>query len=258
MNDPLLYDVEGRVATLTLNRPEKRNALSADLIRALALRFDEADSDPAVGALLLTGAGEKAFCAGGDMGNMAGDGFLALHEGRRGFAELLLRMRRLKKPIVAAVGGHALGGGFGLMLSCDLAVVRSDARYGTPEIRRGLFPMMILSVMLRTLGRQRSLELALLGREVNGDTLERWGAASRSVPQGEVLGAARELAEQLASLSPSVMAVGRRALFTAEDMGFSEQLEYLHSQLTVNTLLEDAAEGLSAFFTKRDPQWKGR
>jgi enoyl-CoA hydratase/carnithine racemase len=258
MKDPLHYEISDRVATLTLNRPEKRNALSADLVGELLQRLDDADADPQVGALLLTGAGDKAFCAGGDLSGVSGDGFLAQHEGRRVFIDLLARLRRLRKPIVGAANGHALGGGFGLLLACDFVVVRRDARYGTPEIKRGLFPMTILAVLLRTLGRQRTQELALLGREVDGDTLERWGAANRSVAGEDVPEAAREYAQQAASLSPSVMALGRRAIATAEDMGFAEQLEYLLGQLTVNTLLEDAAEGLTAFFQKRDPTWTGR
>ncbi len=254
----LLYDVANRVAVLTLNRPERRNALNAELVGDLRAGLARADADSEVGAIVLTGAGDKAFCAGGDLSPPAGEGLLGLHEGRRAFAELLADMTRLGKPVVGAARGHALAGGFGLLLACDLVVARRDARYGTPEVKRGLFPMMIISVLLRTLGRRRTLELVLSGRELDGETLAHWGAANYVVEADEVLPKARELATELASLSPAVLALGRRALFCAEDMPLPQQLEYLRSQLTINTLLEDAAEGITAFFEKREPKWTGR
>lgn len=258
MTDLLLYEVCDRVAVLTLNRPEKRNALSADLVCALREALRRADGDAEVGAIVLTGAGEKAFCAGGDLSQAAGDGLLAMHQGRADFAELLAAFGRLGKPVVGAAQGHALAGGFGLLLACDLVVVRRDARYGTPEIKRGLFPMMIISVLLKTLGRRRTLELVLTGRELDGDMLVQWGAANRSVEAGDVLREARGIAAEMASLSPSVLALGRRSLFAAEEMTQHQQLEFLRSQLTINTLAEDAAEGVRAFFEKRPPNWSGR
>jgi enoyl-CoA hydratase len=258
MTDSLLFTVERRIATLTLNRPDKRNALSMELIDALLAAFERAAADPDVGAILLTGAGDKAFCAGAELAPAASDGPLEAHARRRRFATLLWRMARCEKPIVGAANGHALGGGFGLLLACDLVVARHDTRYGTPEIRRGLFPMMILPVLLRVLGRRRTLELALTGREVGGRELESWGAVNRSVEAGEVLPVARELAAALASMPAGVLALGRRALLIAEDLPLEGQLEYLCSQLTLNTLAEDAAEGVRAFLEKRPPTWSGR
>lgn len=258
MDDLVLYDVHDRVAVLTLNRPDKRNALSADVLSSLQAALARAEADRDVGALVLTGAGDRVFCAGGDLGSPAGDGLLGMHEARRDFADTLLRMAALKKPIVGAAQGHALAGGFGLLLACDLVVARRDARYGTPEIKRGLFPMMIVSVMLRVLGRRRTLELALTGQEIEGDRLERWGGCNASVDAAEVLPRAKALAQQLAALSPAVLALGRRAVYEAQDMSFPQQLEFLRSQFTLNTLAEDAAEGVTAFFQKRPPEWKGR
>ena len=258
MDDLILYHVQDRVAQITLNRPEKRNALSADLLTALQAALVRAEADRDVGALLLTGAGDRVFCAGGDLGSPAGDGLLGMHEARRDFADTLLRMTALKKPVVGAAQGHALAGGLGLLLACDLVVVRRDARYGTPEIKRGLFPMMIVSILLRTLGRRRTLELALTGQEIDGDTLERWGGCNASVEAAAVLPRAQAMAQQVASLSPAVLALGRRAVYEAQDLSFPQQLEFLRSQFTLNTLAEDAAEGVTAFFEKRPPAWKGR
>ncbi|MBI3180048.1 MAG: enoyl-CoA hydratase/isomerase family protein [Deltaproteobacteria bacterium] len=258
MTSTVLYEVQDRIATLTLNRPDKRNALSGELVAALADALARADHDPAVVAVILTGAGEKAFCAGGDLSPPAGDGFLALHAERRRFAELLALFPRLGKPVVAAANGHALAGGFGLLLACDFVIARRDARYGTPEIKRGLFPMMILAVLLRVLGRRRTLDLALTGREIDGDTLVAYGAANAAVDATEVMPRARAVAQELAALSPAILALGRRALYVAEDMSFAQQLDYLHSQLSINTLAEDTVEGVTAFFEKRPPVWKGR
>ena len=254
----VLAEKHGRGLTLTLNRPEKRNALSPELIEALKMHLDRADADPEVGAIVLTGAGDRAFCAGGDLGPPTGDGFLAMHAGRGDFAHLLTRMSQLKKPIVGAAQAAALAGGFGLLLACDLCVVAERSRYGTPEIKRGLFPMMIIAVLLRTLGRRRTLELALTGAEIDGITLERWGGCNAAVDTGEVLPRAQALAGQMASQSPAILALGRQAIFAAEDMTFAQQLNYLHTQLSLNTLAEDAGEGVSAFFEKRSPVWTGR
>jgi enoyl-CoA hydratase/carnithine racemase len=258
MSDLILSTTARRVTTLTLNRPDRRNALTPDLITELTIALSRAEADPEVGAVVLTGAGDKAFCAGADLTPPAGEGLLAVHAERRYFADLLLALTRYGKPIIGAANGHALAGGFGLLQACDFVIARRDARYGTPEIRRGLFPMMILAVLLRTLGRRRALELALTGREIDGETLERWGGANRVVEADAVIPEAQALGEQLAALPGGVMALGRRALFAAEDLPFASQLDHLHAQLTLNTLAEDAAEGIAAFLEKREPEWTGR
>jgi enoyl-CoA hydratase len=258
MSDLVIYEAAEGVATLTLNRPDKRNALSAELIEALHGALTRAEGDAQVRALVLTGAGDKAFCAGAELRPPAGEGLLATHAGRGRFAELLWRLSRMGKPVVGAADGHALAGGFGLLLACDFVLVRRDARYGTPEIKRGLFPMMILSVLLRALGRRRTLELVLTGREIDGETLERWGAVNGCFAFGEVMPRALALAQELASLPSGVMALGRQALYAAEDLPLRQQLDYLQAQISLNMLAEDASEGMLAFLEKRPPRWSGR
>ncbi len=247
-----------RVQTLTLNRPDKRNALSPDLMAALRQALQAAAADAAVGAIVLTGAGDKAFCAGGDLGPPSGDGFLAMHAARGAFAALLQQVQSCPKPIVGAAQGQALAGGLGLLLMCDWVVVAARAKFGTPEIKRGLFPMMILAVLLRTLGRRRTLQLSLSGQPIDGSTLERWGGCNSAVAAAAVLPEAQATAAHLASLSPAILALGKQALVQAEDMGWAQQLEYLRSQLSLNSLAEDAAIGVGAFFQKTEPQWVGR
>jgi enoyl-CoA hydratase len=248
----------GRVLLLTLNRPERRNALSTQLLQDLrtALRFGEESA--AVGAMVLSGAGDKAFCAGADLAPPTGTGFLQMHNDRQKFADLLLQMHACRKPLVGAAQGHALAGGLGVLLLCDWVVARDDAQYGTPEIKRGLFPMMVVAVLLRVLGRRRTLQLVLSGEPIDGHTLALWGGCNAAVPADQVQPQALAVAQRLSALSPAILALGKQALAQAEDMTFAQQLEYLRAQLSINTLAEDAAIGVMAFFQKTSPQWVGR
>jgi enoyl-CoA hydratase len=258
-DDVLLKEDLGHVRVLTLNRPDRRNALSPLLVQALVDGLAEADRDPNVRAIVLTGAGEKAFCAGGDLGGGSqADGFLGMHEERGSFAELLRTFRRMKTPTVAAVNGLALGGGFGLVLACDLAVCAPETELGTPEVKRGLFPMMIARLIYEQLPRKAANELVLLGGKVDGRRAVELGIVNRTVPAAEVREAALEFAGRIAALSPAVIGLGRRAIHRQLDMPFDAALAHLHDQLTLNTQLEDAAEGVMAFLEKREPNFKGR
>ncbi len=256
--DELLYAVAGATATITINRPARRNALDAAVLREIARRLDEAARDPAVRVVVLTGAGDRTFCAGADLAAIEGGGFLAMHEGRGLFVEVVRRLLRSERPTIARLNGHALGGGFGLALACDLAVAAEDAEVGTPEVDLGLFPMMIMPLIFRhAVHRRRALEMILLGERLKAPDAVAQGFLNRAVPRAELDATVAALADRFAGKSPAALRLGREAYRVMSEMPFDGALDYLKAMLTINALTDDAAEGVAAFLQKRRPQWKG-
>ncbi|MFZ5827851.1 MAG: enoyl-CoA hydratase/isomerase family protein [Bacillota bacterium] len=254
----LLTEVRDGVALLTMNRPDQRNALSAGLMEGLVESLSRFSADETVRAVVITGAGEKAFCAGGDLTSMAGDGPYGGHLARRRYLELLEAVQESGRPVIAAVNGAALGGGFGLVLACDLAVAADTASLGTPEVKIGLFPMMVAGKLIRHLGPKQALELALTGEKISAERALALGLVNRVVPATDLMEASFRLASSLASLSPAVLRLGREAVYTAADMEYRQSLRYLHAMLSINAMTDDAAEGVTAFLGRRAPEWKGR
>ena len=256
-NDEVLYDQQGDVVRLTINRPDRRNAINPEVVRSLSEGLRRAEGASAK-VVVLTGAGEKAFCAGGDLGGMTPDSQVAKHFLRAEVGELFSQMRGAPFPIVARVNGHALAGGFGLMLACDLVVAADTAGMGTPEIDIGLWPFMISAVIQRDLPRKVALDLMLTGKRITAAEGERWGFVNRVVASGELDQAVDDLVSTLTSKSPLVTSLGKRSFYRSEDMAFEEGVEYLAGMLTLCLESEDTIEGVTAFMQKRDPQWKGR
>lgn len=258
MSEQLLVDTVDGVTTLTLNRPDVHNALSWGLVADLRAAVAVAKVDPATRVVVLTGAGEKAFCAGADLSGMAaGAGYAELHDGRGQLAQLFRDLWELGKPTVAEVRGWCLAGGFGLALACDLVVAADDARFGTPEVDRGLWPYMITVPMTRSMPPKVALELQMTGRRVSAEEAASIGFA-RVVPVAELHRAVAELATDLASKSSAVLRLGRDAFYAVWDQSAGDALRLLHPMLTVHNGLDDAAEGLAAFAEKRTPIWKDR
>ncbi len=263
MPDEVVSQVADRIATLTINRPEQRNALSPATLETLRAEFVRLGSDAEVRVIVLTGAGDRAFCSGADMGGGSSGVFndpqsYEAYLGRAGFPDLFEAMHACPRPIIAAVRGYCLAGGLGVALACDLIVCGEGARFGTPEVQRGLFPMMIFAEIVRNLGLKQAMELVLMGELLPGSRAREFGFVNRCVPDDEIDAAVAEIAARLAGFSPAVLGLGKRACYTVADMGFSQALEFLRSQLTINLLTEDSAEGLQAFREKREPNFRGR
>ncbi|MGI8794183.1 MAG: enoyl-CoA hydratase/isomerase family protein, partial [Acidimicrobiales bacterium] len=244
MSDEVIYEAADGIARLTVNRPERRNALSWSVTKELRARVAEAKADDDVRVLVLTGAGDRAFCAGADLGTMADDtAFLDLHDDRGELAGLFQDLWGLGKPTVARVRGYAPAGGVGLALSCDFVVAADDATFGTPEINVGLWPYMITVPLVRSMPPKRALELMLTGRRVDAAEADRIGFVTRVVPVAELDSAVDELASTLASKSPAVMRLGRDSFYEVWGKSAAEALASLHPMLTLTTLTEDAQEG---------------
>jgi enoyl-CoA hydratase/carnithine racemase len=259
MSPELLYEVADGVATISINRPERRNALSWDVIAQMRAALAEAKTDATVRVVVITGTGDKAFCAGADLGNMAdGASFLELHDGRGGLADLFQEMWALGKPTIARVHGYALAGGLGLALACDLVVAADNAVFGTPEIDVGLWPYMITVPLTRSMPPKKALELMLTGRRLDAAEADRIGFVTRVVPLAELDAAVGELAATLAAKSPAIVKLGRDSFYDVWDRAAADALALLHPLLTLTTLTDDAQEGIAAFAEKRPPEWKGR
>ena len=258
MSDPVLIEVGDGVATITIDRPDRRNAINPEVTHGLRGALETANENRNVRAVVLTGSGDKAFCAGGDLGGMAADSRVGEHFARADVGKLFEEMRASRLPIVARVNGHALAGGFGLMLACDLVVAADSAQFGTPEINIGLWPFMISAVIQRDLPRKIALELMLTGRRMDAAEAARWGFVNKVVPAAELDQTVTELTATLASKSGLIAALGKRSFYRAEDMSHSEALEYLAGMLTVCLESEDTMEGVTAFLEKRAPAWKNR
>jgi len=249
----ILVDDAGPIARLTLNRPDKRNPIGPATCGELVAALAAIGANPAVRVVVLTGAG-KVFSAGGDLSAMqaAPDGPTAT------LVELLTAMHELGKPIIAMVQGHALAGGLGLMVACDLVLAADTAELGTTEIGVGLWPMMITAEITRSIGRKKTLEMMLTGKRYTAAEALEMGLINQVVPAADLEAATMTLAGELADRSPAALALGLKAFYRSQDMEFAPQLRYLQAELGRVLALEDAAEGIAAFLGKRKPVWKGK
>jgi enoyl-CoA hydratase/carnithine racemase len=258
--ETIRYDVaDDGVATVALDSPENRNALSNDLLGELIAAFEAARDDDAVRCVVLTSTHEKVFSAGGNLDQFAAEVPLVhKHFGTERFPRLFQLIGQLGKPTICAANGHVLAGALGLALACDLIVASERATFGTPEINVGLFPFMIMALIYRNVPRKKTNELLLLGERLSAEEAREAGIVNRVVAADELDAAVRDWASKLAGKSPVMMKLGKDAMYRSMDMPFDEALDHLRSQLTVAFSTDDVQEGVQAFFEKREPQWTGR
>jgi enoyl-CoA hydratase/carnithine racemase len=258
--DKVLYEVADGIATVTLNDPEKRNMLSGAMLSEVVAAMEMARDSEAVRAVVLTGAGDKVFCAGADLGGFsAGDlALIEKHYGSDLFLEFFRLMPRLGKPSLCAANGHVLAGGLGLALSCDLVIAKEGATFGTPEINVGAFPYMIMALIYRNVPRKKVNEMMLLGDRMSAEEAVTFGLANKVVPADDFDAAVADWAGRLASKSPLLMKLGHDAMYRQQDMAIDDGLEFLRSQLSLTFTTDDLREGVMAFFEKREPKWEGR
>lgn len=245
---------EGGIAILTLNRPERRNAIGVEMVNELLHALEAANGDEDVRLVVLTGAG-RAFCAGGDFVQMTSGSEGEMLPPKGDYADLLLAMVKSPKPIIAKVNGHALGGGLGLVAASTFAIASSEAELGTPEINVGLFPMMIMAVLSRLVPRRRLLAMMLLGERMKAEEGVKIGLLDDAVGPDQLDSAVSELSKKLLSKSPMAMKLGLDAFFAQDDLDLHAALPMLRERLGGIMSTNDAREGLMAFIEKRAPRW---
>ena len=258
--ETVLYDAADGIATISLNQPDSRKALSDELLDDLLAAFEVARADDEVRCVVLTSTHETTFSAGGNLSGFAADVPL-VHKylyGIEKFPRLFRAIGTLGKPTICAANGHCLAGALGLALACDLIVAKETATFGTPEINVGVFPFMIMALIYRNVPRKKANELLLLGERMSAEEAREAGIVNRVVPDAEFDEAVGEWAAKLASKSPVLMKLGKDAMYRQLDMPFEDALDFLRSQLSIAFTTEDIQEGVKAFFEKREPVWTGR
>ncbi|MBF6592407.1 MAG: enoyl-CoA hydratase/isomerase family protein [Ktedonobacterales bacterium] len=252
----ILVTREEPIALATINRPEKLNALNWALVAELADHFEELDADPAIGCIVLTGAGEKAFAAGADIAEMAERTPMEMATG--GF-EAWDRIRRIKTPIIAAVGGYALGGGSELAMHADIIIASERAKFGQPEILIGIMPGAGGTQRLaRTLGKYRAMEICLTGEQVSAREMHAWGLVNHVVPDGQHVEEAKQLARKIARQAPLATRMIKEAILAAYETPLEVGLTYEKRLFAMLFATEDQKEGMRAFLEKRTPEFRGK
>jgi enoyl-CoA hydratase len=258
-SDSVLYEVADGVATVTLNEPATRNALSAEILGGLTASLQSARADEQVRCVVLASSHERVFSSGANLGGFAGDVALVhKHFGSELFVDLFKLLGALGKPTICAARGHVLAGALGLALACDLVVASEAATFGTPEINVGAFPFMVMALLYRNVPRKLANELLLLGERLDAQQALAAGLVNRVLPAEEFDTFVADWAAKLAGKSPVVMRLGKEAMRRQMDMPLDDALDYLRAQLSLTLSTEDIVEGVTAFFEKRSPQWKGR
>ncbi len=253
----LIVELENSIAIVTLNRPQRRNALSLALMRELTECLDRIGDDASVRAVILAAAG-KVYCSGHDLSEMTGR---SVNDYRRIFdacTELMTKIQSIPQPVIAEVQGIATAAGCQLVASCDLAVASEEAAFATPGVRIGLFCTTPMVALTRAIGRKRAMEMLLTGEMIDAHTAAEWGLVNRVVPAAELRSETRKLADKIAASSSLTVALGKQAFYAQADLDQAKAYAYAKEVMTMNSLTADAQEGIAAFLEKRAPCWAGK
>lgn len=256
----LKQDLRDGVLRLTIDREDKRNSLSADVLRELGAAVAAASSDDAVHVVLVTSAGDRVFCSGADLAVMGNDATgLEQHEGRGLLRDLVLAMRACSKPVVARVQGLCLAGGFALAGGCDVVLARDSAQFGLPEVDRGLWPFMVGALLSKHMSPKHAFDLMVSGDRISARQAYEIGFVSRVLPDDGFDQAVDAYVAKLAAAPPAAVRLGKAAWASvSETTSLPAALEAMQAQLSLITTTKDAVEGITAFFEKREPRWQGR
>ncbi|HVZ42349.1 MAG TPA: enoyl-CoA hydratase/isomerase family protein [Ramlibacter sp.] len=251
------HEVRGHAFWITIDRPERRNALNAEVIAGIREGLRRAHEEPQVRAIVLTGAGDKAFCAGADL-NPGGGFAFDLSRSNLDYADMLRDSQRATLPIVARVQGTCVAGGMGLLCMADIAVASTEAKFGLPEVKVGVFPMQVMSLLTRVVPRRKAREWALTGEMFGAQEALESGLVNYAVAPGELDAKVQWLVDKLAEVSPTAVRRGLYAMHAIEAMSFEQALAYTEGQIVSLAMTEDAREGMAAFNEKRAPRWTGK
>jgi methylglutaconyl-CoA hydratase len=257
-NNSVILEKRGQAFWITINRPEKRNALNGEVIAGISKGYREAHEDKDVRVIVLTGAGDKAFCAGADLQNTGGAFAADFSKPNVDYADLLRLSQNATKPAIARVGGVCMAGGMGLLCMTDMAVAADHVIFGLPEVKVGVFPMQVLSLLPSLVPRRLINEWALTGEPFDAIAAKEAGLLNYVVPAAELDAKVDWLIGRIVDKSPTAIRRGKYAMRAISSMSFDEGIAYTESQIALLSMTEDAKEGLKAFAEKRKPSWTGR
>jgi len=251
----VLFSLESGEGRITINRPGKSNALSPDTLKEVRRVLHEAGQDPAVHVITITGTGEKVFCAGLDLkASLSPDSGQSFS--RSDFRQLLIEIVQCPKPTVTLVRGHVMGGGIGIVLASDLSLACSDVHFSTPEIQVGMFPMMVMGLLYRNVGRKKATEMMFLGERITAPQAQELGIINHAYDRDRFESAAREFLQKLIAKSSTILKMGKEAISRVLDEKLAGEERFLESALAEVMATDDSKEGIRAFVEKRQPKWK--
>ncbi|HLH20567.1 MAG TPA: enoyl-CoA hydratase [Bryobacteraceae bacterium] len=254
---PVLVSEEAGIAVVTLNRPQRRNALSLELMRDLIAALDGIGRKSEIRAVILAAAG-KVFCSGHDLSEMTGRNIVEYRQIFDICTELMVKIQSIPQPVIAEVQGVATAAGCQLVATCDLAIAAEEAAFATPGVKIGLFCTTPMVALTRAIGRKRALQMLMTGEMVDARTAAEWGLINQAVPAADLAAATRRLAAKVAEASPLVVAIGKQAFYTQIDLDQPKAYAYAKEVMSMNAMAADAQEGMGAFLGKRPPCWVGK